>query len=84
MSQRIIFTFDDNSIESLDKVKNNGGFTSLATAVRDSVQINEVLQQQVTEGFTEIVVRNPKTKKEKTLVIPSLQKVKSSGSAENR
>lgn len=76
MSQRVIFTFDDNSLKSLEQVKSTGGFTSLATAVRDSVQINEVLQQQVAEGFNEIVVRNPKTKKEKTLVIPTLQNVK--------
>lgn len=74
MSQRVIFTFDDSSLKSLQKVTNTGGFKSLATAVRDSVQINEVLQQQVADGFSEIVVRNPKTKKEKTLVIPSLQK----------
>ena len=74
MSKRIVFTFDDKSIDSLVQVKEKGRFPSLGTAVRESIQINQELQDQASEGFSEVVVRNPKTKQEKTIVIPSLKK----------
>jgi len=77
-NKRIVFTFDPKSLGSLEQVKERGGFSSLGTAVRESIQINEELHDQAAEGFSEIVVRNPKTKQEKTIVIPSLKK--SSGS----
>lgn len=73
MSKRIVFTFDPKSLGSLEAVKEKGNFSSLGTAVRESILINEVLQNQVAEGFTEVVVRNPKTMQEKTVVIPSIQ-----------
>jgi hypothetical protein len=72
---RVVFTFDDSSLESLNAVKERGDFSSLATAVRDSVQLAEVLQDQVADGFTEVVVRNPRTNQERTLVIPSFRKL---------
>jgi hypothetical protein len=73
MSKRIVFTFDPKSMGSLEAVKDKGRFSSLGTAVRESILVNEVLHNQVAEGFTEVVVRNPKTKQEKTIVIPSMQ-----------
>jgi hypothetical protein len=75
MAKRIVFSFDDRSLDSLEQVKEKGSFQSLGTAVRESIQINQVLHDQASEGFTEVVVRNPKTKQEKTLVIPSLKKM---------
>jgi hypothetical protein len=75
MSQRVVFTFDDSSLESLKQIQERGDFSSMGTAVRDSIQISEVLQDQVADGFTEVVLRNPRTKQEKTLVIPSLRKI---------
>ncbi len=74
MPKRIVFTFDDRSIGSLEKVKELGQFSSLGTAVRESVLINQELHNQASEGFSEVVVRNPKTKQEKTIIIPSLRK----------
>jgi hypothetical protein len=73
MSKRILFTFDPRSLGSLEAVQAMGKFSSLGTAVRESIQVNEVLHNQVAEGFTEVVVRNPKTKQEKTIVIPSIR-----------
>jgi hypothetical protein len=73
MSKRIVFTFDEKSLGSLEQVKERGKFSSLGTAVRESIQINQVLHDQAAEGFSEVVVRNPKTKQEKTIVIPSLR-----------
>lgn len=75
MSQRVVFTFDNSSLGSLKQVQERGDFSSMGTAVRESVQLSEVLQDQVADGFSEIVLRNPKTKQEKTLIIPSLQKL---------
>lgn len=75
MAQRVVFTFDDNSLESLRQVKERGEFSSMGTAVREAVQLSEILQDQVADGFSEIVLRNPKTSQEKTLLIPSLKRV---------
>jgi len=79
MAQRVVFTFDDGSLASLKQVKDRGEFSSLGSAVRESVQLSEALQDQVAGGFTEVVVRNPQTKQEKTIIIPSLQKVAKRG-----
>jgi hypothetical protein len=81
MSQRIVFTFDDRSLESLKQLQQRGDFASMGTAVRDSVQISELLQDLATDGFTEVVLRNPKTKQEKTLVIPFLKRLAKSANA---
>ena len=77
MAKRIVFSFDDRSLASLEQVKEKGSFQSLGTAVRESIQINQVLHDEASEGFTEVVVRNPKTRQEKTLIIPSLKKTAS-------
>ncbi len=75
MSKRVVFTFDDKSLRSLEDVQSRAEFTTLGTAVLDSVQINDALQEEALEGYTEVVVRNPKTKMEKTIIIPSLKRV---------
>jgi hypothetical protein len=80
MGKRIVFSFDDRSLDSLQQVKEKGRFQSLGTAVRESIQINQVLHDEASEGFTEVVVRNPKTKQEKTLIIPSLKKMAAASS----
>ena len=72
MAQRVVFTFDDNSRISLKQVQERGNFSSMGTAVRESIQLSEVLQDQVGAGFTEVILRNPRSNQEKTLVIPSL------------
>ena len=78
MSQRVVFTFDDQSLNSLKKVQSNADFASMGTAVRESIQLSEILQNQVQSGFSELVLRNPKTNQEKVLIIPSLQKLSKS------
>jgi hypothetical protein len=75
MAQRVVFTFDDGSLESLKQVQQRGEFSSMGTAVRESIQLSEALQDQVADGFSEVVLRNPRTKQEKILIIPSLRKV---------
>ena len=75
MAQRVVFSFDDGSLESLKTVQRRADFSSMGTAVRESIHLQEVLQDQVADGFSEVILRNPITKQEKTLLIPSLLKI---------
>ena len=71
-TRRLVFTFDERSLESLEKIKQQGRFSSLADAVRQSLQISKALQAQGQQGYKEVIVRNPETKEERVLVIPHL------------
>lgn len=71
-TRRLVFTFDERSLESLEKIKQQGRFSSLADAVRQSLQISKALQSQSQQGFREVIVRNPETTEERVLVIPEL------------
>jgi hypothetical protein len=70
--QRVVFTFDERSLDSLKKITEQGKYGTMAETVRGSLQINRALQDQQARGFTEVVVRNPDTKEERVLVIPNL------------
>ena len=72
-SKRVAFTFDERSLATLENMTEEGHFSSMADTVRESLQISRALQSQVKQGFTEIVVRNPETGKERVVVIPSLE-----------
>lgn len=72
-TRRVVFSFDERSLASLQKIKEQGRFSSLGAAVRESLQISQALQSQANQGFHEIVVRNPKTSEERVVVIPALQ-----------
>lgn len=70
--KRVVFTFDERSFDALEQMKDNGNYHSLAEAVRDSLKLSRSLQQQTEQGFSEIIVRNPKTGKERVMVLPPL------------
>ena len=72
-NKRVVFTFDDRSLESLQRLTEQGRFSSMADTVRESLQISRALQSQAGQGFTEVKVRNPDTNEERVLVIPTLQ-----------
>jgi metal-responsive CopG/Arc/MetJ family transcriptional regulator len=72
IKKRVVFTFDERSLESLEKFKEQARFGSLADAVRNSLQVSRALQQQKEQGYVEVVVRNPETKEERIVVIPNL------------
>ena len=72
-SKRVAFTFDVNSLEALEEMKEEGHYSSLAETVRDSLQINRALQTQAKKGYNEIIVRDHLSGNERVLVIPSLQ-----------
>lgn len=71
--RRVVFTFDERSLESLERITKQGHYNSMAESVRDSLQINRALQAQAEEGFTQVVVRNPQTREERVIIIPNLQ-----------
>jgi hypothetical protein len=72
MAKRVVFSFDDRSLESLKKMTEEGHYPSMANAVRDSLQISRALQSQAEQGFKEVIVRNPETGEERVIVIPDL------------
>ena len=72
-TRRVMFTFDERSLDSLQRITKEGRYPSMAETVRDSLQINRALQVQAQQGFTEVVVRNPQTKEDRVIVIPALQ-----------
>jgi hypothetical protein len=78
-SKRVAFTFDVNSLEALEEMKEEGHYSSLAETVRDSLQINRALQTQAKKGYNEIIVRDSETGDERVLVIPSLQSLSRRG-----
>lgn len=72
-NKRVVFSFDERSLESLQKLTQQGRFSSMADTVRESLQISRALQSQAGQGFTEVMVRNPETSEERVIVIPTLQ-----------
>jgi Arc/MetJ-type ribon-helix-helix transcriptional regulator len=72
-TRRVVFSFDERSLESLEKLTEQGRFSSMADTVRESLQVSRALQSQANQGFTEVLVRNPDTKEERVMVIPALQ-----------
>lgn len=71
-AQRIVFSFDDRSLDSLKKIQDDGKYPTMANVVRDSLQISRALQQQAEQGYNEVIVRNPETGEERIVVIPNL------------
>lgn len=71
-SKRVLFTFDDTSIRTLDQMTTDGRYDSMADCVRESLQITRALSLQARRGFTELRVRNPGTGAERTVVVPRL------------
>jgi SpoU rRNA methylase family enzyme len=72
-TRRVVFSFDERSFESLEKLTEQGRTGSMANTVRDSLQVTRALQSQAQNGYTEVVVRNPETNEERVLVLPNLQ-----------
>ena len=71
-TKRVVFSFDDRSFDSLETIKEQGHFASLADTVRQSIEVSGALQSQAQQGFNEVTVRNPQTGEERVLVLPRL------------
>lgn len=71
-AKRVVFSFDERSLESLENLREEGNFNTLAQTVRESLHIAHALQKLAAEGFTEVSVRNPDSGDERVLVLPTL------------
>lgn len=65
---RVIFTFEPESLAALEKLQADGEYASMADTVKDSLQILWVLQKAAKQGYTELILRNPKTDAEKVVL----------------
>jgi len=66
--KRVVFTFNERSLATLREMVAEGHFPSMAEAVRESLGVYRGLQSQARQGFTEVVVRDPQTKRERVMV----------------
>lgn len=73
MSKRVAFTFDERSYAMLQDMTTEGKYSSMADCVRESLQVNRAIQEQAMQGFTEVIVRNPKSGAERVVVVPHLR-----------
>ena len=71
-SKRVVFTFDDQSIRTLESMTEEGKYSSMADCVRESLQITRALSTLAKRGYTEVIMRNPETGAERVVVIPRL------------
>ena len=66
--KRVVFTFTAESLAALEEIQERGGYTSLAEMVKDSLQILWAIQKGAKQGYTELILRNPKTDNEKIVL----------------
>ncbi|MBE0656243.1 MAG: hypothetical protein IH602_01055 [Bryobacteraceae bacterium] len=70
MADRIVFSFDQRSRDSLIRVTDRGGYPSMGATIRDALHLLETLQDQAAEGFSQVIVRKPRGKEQRFLVLP--------------
>lgn len=74
--KRVVFTFTAESLAALEEMQERGGYASLAETVKDSLQILRAIQKGAKQGYTELILRNPKTDNEKTVLDYSIEEAK--------
>ena len=65
ITRRIVFTFDERALESAKTLQRDRKHNSLAETVRESISILLALENQRSQGFSELSVRNPDNGKER-------------------
>lgn len=68
----VLLTFDDGSLATLTQMTTDGHYTDPADTLRESLQITATFMTQAKRGFSEVIVRNPRTGDERTVEIPRL------------
>lgn len=66
--QKVIFSFAPESLSALEDIQETGGYATLADTVKDSLKIMWTIQNLAKEGYTELIVRNPKTDNERLVL----------------
>jgi len=71
-TKRVVFSFDERSFESLEKMTEQARYPSMGQTVKDSLQVLRALQNQAKQGYKEVIVRNPETNEERIIIVPDL------------
>jgi hypothetical protein len=69
MSKKMLVSFNPRDLFLLEELTRRGGFASKAEATKESVLLRGRIVAQMDQGFTDVVVRNPKSGKERGVVI---------------
>jgi hypothetical protein len=64
---RIVFSFNEQSLQQLNEVMDSGSFRTMAEALSEALWAYRGLQSQAEEGFSEVIVRNPKSGEERVM-----------------
>lgn len=67
MNKRVVLSFDAVAYGNLEELRRKGGFKTVADAIKDSLVVRTMLRRQAEQGYSELCVRNPGTKKERSL-----------------
>ncbi len=70
--KRVVFTFDEGSYKYLKDMAEERHSGSMAEALRASLAVRKALQSQAIKGFSEVIVRNPDTGKERVMAASAL------------
>jgi hypothetical protein len=70
---RVVFTFDEGTLENLKQMTRDTKSKSMAETLRNAVNGIHILGESMKRGFTTLILRNPTTKKEETIVIEVLR-----------
>jgi hypothetical protein len=73
--QRIVLSFDEEARGDLERLKMAGGFRSFGETVRQILSIVSSIHMLAQQGYSELILANPKTGKQKTVAIPMLAKL---------
>ncbi|HEY3963038.1 MAG TPA: hypothetical protein VGM05_00655 [Planctomycetaceae bacterium] len=70
---RAVFTFDASTLENLKQMTRETDSKSMAETLRNAINGVHVLGEIMKRGYTTLIVRNPDTQKEETVVIEALR-----------
>lgn len=65
----LTFVFSDEDYRLLDEMRAEGAFKDEAELVSRALRIIGVLQKQSDEGYTEVIVRNPRTMQQRRIKV---------------
>ncbi|VTS08578.1 hypothetical protein [Tuwongella immobilis] len=74
--KEITFRFDQKTLEEIEKVMKLKDLSSIAETLSESFRLQQLFLEQQADGFTEIIVRNPRTQSERRLVSQSRRRRK--------
>jgi len=75
-TRQVVFTFDEDSIRTLEEMTEEGQYSCMAECVKESLQITQLFSGLARKGFTQVVMRRPGSDTERVLVVPRLEMLK--------